>query len=66
MSTQNLCPMLSATDTHEHGWIVDSRHVTSEGTILYVKCAECQARRVDMQPRPSTPPHAVSAVIDSP
>lgn len=46
--------------THEHAWLVESRHATSEGTVLYVRCAECGARRVDAQPHPTLPPEALS------
>ncbi|REJ05930.1 hypothetical protein DY023_08310 [Microbacterium bovistercoris] len=35
---------------HEHGWITESRHPTSEGVIVYVRCAECGIRRVDLIP----------------
>jgi hypothetical protein len=32
-----------ATQTHEHAWLMESRHPTSEGTVLYVRCDECGA-----------------------
>ncbi|WP_217181997.1 hypothetical protein [Streptomyces sp. AC495_CC817] len=51
------------TTTHEHAWLVESRHPTSEGTVLYVRCADCGTRRVDLQTHPQTPPAAVSATI---
>lgn len=34
---------------HEHAWITESRHRTSEGTVLYVRCTDCPARRVDLK-----------------
>lgn len=51
------------TTTHEHAWLVESRHPTSEGTVLYVRCAACAARRVDLQPHPHVPPTALSAEL---
>ncbi|WP_350351536.1 hypothetical protein ABS642_20315 [Microbacterium sp. A8/3-1] len=54
------------TATHEHAWLVESRHPTSEGIVLYVRCAECSVRRVDVQPHPQTPPSALSAEIAAP
>lgn len=49
------------TTAHEHAWLTESRHSTSEGVVLYVLCAGCGSRRVDLQPHPDTPPVAVSA-----
>jgi len=50
---------------HEHGWTVESRHSTSVGWVLYVRCSECEARRVDLRPHGSveTPPTASSREI---
>lgn len=45
---------------HEHAWAVDSRHATSEGTVLYVRCVGCDAHRVDLQPHPHRPPLALT------
>jgi hypothetical protein len=57
-------PRIPATaTTHEHAWLIESRHPTSEGTVLYVRCAECATRRVDLQPHPHTPPGALSAEL---
>jgi hypothetical protein len=49
---------------HEHAWLVESRHSTSEGFVLYVHCAGCAARRVDLQSHPLRPPEALSRQID--
>jgi hypothetical protein len=46
--------------THEHGWAVESAHSTSDGRVLYVRCLECGARRVDLERRPETPPSALT------
>ncbi|WP_312168730.1 hypothetical protein [Microbacterium sp.] len=45
---------------HEHAWLVESRHRTSDGTVLYVRCADCAMRRVDLQPHTQMPPTALS------
>lgn len=45
---------------HEHAWRVDSRHPTSEGIVLYVRCGACGTRRVDLQSHPQVPPTALS------
>lgn len=45
---------------HEHGWRTESRHVTSEGTVHYVRCSECGVRRVDLLRHPDAPPFAAS------
>ncbi len=48
---------------HEHGWQTESAHATSQGRLVYVRCAVCGARRVDLQTSEATPPTAVSSVI---
>ena len=52
-----------AAEAHEHAWLVESRHPTSEGVVLYVRCSACGTRRVDLQPHPHTPPTALSATL---
>ncbi|MFK0240624.1 hypothetical protein ACIQTX_07155 [Microbacterium sp. NPDC090281] len=64
MTSSNTLPIPrvhSATKTHEHAWLVESRHPTSEGIVLYVQCSGCSTRRVDLQPHPNMPPRALSA-----
>lgn len=56
-------PVSPAEPLHEHGWRVDSRHSSSEGVIVYVRCAECGAHRVDLQPHPDIPPAALSVAL---
>lgn len=51
------------TPVHEHAWLVDSRHPTSEGTVVYVRCGECGMQRVDLQAHPQSPPTAVSREV---
>jgi len=48
----------------EHGWSVESRHTTSIGLVLYVRCLRCGVRRVDVQEHVQVVPHALSAEID--
>ena len=48
---------------HEHGWQTESAHATSQGCVVYVRCAACGARRVDLQLGQAAPPVAVSRVI---
>lgn len=52
-----------APSAHEHAWLVESRHPTSEGVVLYVRCAECGARRIDVQEHPHLPPAALSRAL---
>lgn len=49
---------------HEHGWLTESGHQTSEGRIVYVRCARCGARRVDLRSEPLLPPAALSVEVD--
>lgn len=45
---------------HEHGWLTESSHQTSEGRVLYVRCISCGVRRVDLQSHPLLPPRSLS------
>lgn len=49
-----------ANAVHEHGWFTESSHQTSEGRLLYVRCAGCGVRRVDLQPHPLLPPWSLT------
>ncbi len=61
MTSPQTLPIVTRTaPPHEHAWLVDSRHSTSEGIVLYVRCVECPARRVDLQRSPQVPPVALS------
>ncbi|WP_141871070.1 hypothetical protein [Microbacterium saperdae] len=53
----------SPTAAHEHVWLVESRHRTSDGTLLYVRCADCGIRRLDLQGHPQQPPVGLSRAI---
>ena len=57
---------IRADATHEHGWATESAHPTSAGTVRYVRCTGCGARRVDVSPTETSPPVAASAVIPGP
>ncbi len=52
----------AATDAHEHGWVTESSHTTSDGRIVYVRCVACGARRVDAA-HPGLPPTAIARVV---
>lgn len=39
----------SVAPVHEHAWITDSVHATSEGRVRYVRCVGCSARRVELE-----------------
>lgn len=58
------CPI--PVGAHEHSWLIESRHATSEGTILYVHCVGCGIRRVDLQAHPHSPPAALSRAAGRP
>jgi hypothetical protein len=56
----------SAPETqHEHSWATESRHPTSAGHVLYVRCTACGIHRVDLQGHWDTPPVALSRVVGS-
>ncbi|WP_167003278.1 hypothetical protein [Mumia sp. ZJ430] len=63
MSTCTEATSREQASTHEHGWRTESRHVTSEGTVHYVRCSECGARRVDLLRHPDAAPVATSREI---
>lgn len=68
MTSTNTLPIprpTFAAPAHEHAWLSESRHPTSEGTVVYVRCASCSARRVDLQPYPASPPIAISGDVGS-
>lgn len=48
---------------HEHGWITESAHRTSEGIVAYVACASCRARRIDLRGYDASVPEAQSLVV---
>lgn len=48
---------------HEHAWVTESAHRTSEGEIVYVRCAGCDARRVDLRGRHDLPPEPRSRTV---
>ena len=57
---QTLPLPLAAPSTHEHAWVVNSRHPTSEGVIAYVRCIDCGSHRVDLQTHPQQPMTALT------
>ena len=53
----------SAHDVHEHAWTTESRHATSAGWVLYVRCTSCGTRRVDLQGGQDGPPAPLSRAV---
>ncbi|WP_460755916.1 hypothetical protein [Myceligenerans cantabricum] len=51
--------------SHEHAWVTESSHRTSEGRVRYVRC-RCGSRRVDLQPHPHLPPSPLSTTLGAP
>lgn len=47
----------------EHGWLTESRHRISTGTIVYVRCVRCGARRVDHLGEGARVPDALSRTL---
>ncbi|WP_144720355.1 hypothetical protein [Agrococcus jejuensis] len=62
-STLEQHPQTRPIAVHEHGWATESRHVTSEGIVRYVRCTACGSRRVDVERAPIGPPEPASAVV---
>lgn len=56
----------TASSAHEHGWLTESRHPTSEGTLRYVRCGACGIRRVDVQPAGAVTASALTRDIGQP
>jgi len=63
MTAPHTLPLIALASVHEHAWITESLHATSEGRVRYVRCADCPVRRVDVDPSVSTPPTAVTREI---
>lgn len=62
-ATANAATTHPARRSHEHGWLLESRHATSTGWVLYVRCGGCGRRRVDHQDRADQVPRALSEVV---
>lgn len=60
LDTRPISAPHTPTATHEHAWVAESRHVTSIGEVVYVRCTECGSRRVDIRHRDEMPPTALS------
>ncbi len=54
---------LSPSHTHEHSWLTESRHQVSDGVVLYVRCSQCTARRVDLKPHAQPVPAGISNLV---
>lgn len=48
----------------EHGWVTESRHATSQGVIVYVRCVRCRTHRVELaSPETAMPARALSRPV---
>lgn len=56
-------PVVAEASRHEHGWVTESAHATSQGLVRYVRCAACGTRRVDLEPGTVVTPVAVSRPV---
>jgi len=66
MTSLNTLPVPRPTSpAHEHAWLTESRHRTSDGVVLYVRCLDCGTRRVDLQTLSTLPPAALSVELDA-
>ncbi|WP_040524404.1 hypothetical protein [Gordonia effusa] len=61
--TKSATTCTESTAVHEHGWYTQSRHATSEGVVLYVRCGSCGTQRVDLQRPDDLLPAAISGEI---
>lgn len=62
-STSNQQSSVPPAVSHEHAWATRSAHRTSAGEVVYVRCVECGAHRVDLRVQSSLPPTAVSTAV---
>jgi len=63
MSAPETLSLPVAASVHEHAWVTESAHVTSEGRVRYVRCTGCRARRVDLDPAVAMPPVRLSREV---
>ncbi|WP_287903184.1 hypothetical protein [Arthrobacter sp.] len=47
MDTRTALQPAVQAETHDHLWAIRSRHSTSEGVVLYERCADCGAWRIE-------------------
>ena len=48
---------------HEHSWATESRHATSAGYVVYVRCTACGSHRVDLQGHREMPPAPLTRAV---
>ncbi len=63
MNASHTIPLAPSASVHEHAWVTESVHRTSEGRVRYVRCADCAVRRVDVETAPVLPPAALTHEI---
>ncbi|QMU96049.1 hypothetical protein FVO59_01675 [Microbacterium esteraromaticum] len=65
MTASHTLPLPIIAPVHEHGWVTESAHRTSEGEVAYVRCIDCGARRVDLRAPQGLAPTAQSRAISA-
>ncbi|WP_104091641.1 hypothetical protein [Arthrobacter sp. GMC3] len=56
----------ATTITHEHSWLVESAHTTSEGRVVYLKCSTgCGSRQVAIRATQRSPMAPLSGELGS-
>jgi len=63
MTAPHTIPLAASASVHEHAWITESVHLTSDGRVRYVLCAGCSMRRVDVDAAAVVPPTALTREI---
>ncbi|WP_295825287.1 hypothetical protein [uncultured Microbacterium sp.] len=63
MTASRTIPLAPSASVHEHAWITESVHLTSDGRVRYVRCAGCSVRRVDVDTAALLPPAALTREI---
>ncbi|MDQ1112542.1 hypothetical protein QE418_001990 [Microbacterium testaceum] len=63
MTSSRTLPVIAPASLHEHAWLTESTHRTSEGLLRYVRCTRCCARRVDIDAASVVPPSALTREI---
>ncbi|MDZ5146208.1 hypothetical protein [Microbacterium testaceum] len=63
MTASRTIPLVPSASVHEHAWMTESVHLTSDGRVRYVRCAGCSVRRVDVDAVAAAPPTALTREI---
>jgi hypothetical protein len=58
-------PLPAIEPVHEHGWVTESAHRTSQGEVVYVLCVTCGSRRVDLRAPHDLLPSALTRAVSA-